>query len=76
MSARPTPDNLARFRAVSPIAHVERVAAPLLILLGGKDRRRARGPRPGCRRLPEGIVGISKHKHISFVWSAVPSGPA
>ena len=36
---QPTPDQLARFREVSPIAHVDRVQAPLLFMLGAKDRR-------------------------------------
>ena len=35
----PTPDQLARFREVSPIAHVDKVQAPLLFMLGAKDRR-------------------------------------
>lgn len=37
--ARPAPEDLERFAAVSPIAHVDRVEAPLLVLLGGRDRR-------------------------------------
>ena len=37
--ARPAPEDLERFAAVSPIAHVDRVTAPLLVLLGGRDRR-------------------------------------
>lgn len=39
MAARPTAADLERFRSVSPIAHVEKVTAPLLFLLGAKDRR-------------------------------------
>ena len=38
-AARPAAEDLERFAAVSPIAHVDRVTAPLLVLLGGKDRR-------------------------------------
>ena len=37
--ARPAAEDLERFAAVSPIAHVDRVTAPLLVLLGGRDRR-------------------------------------
>ena len=37
--ARPGAEDLERFAAVSPIAHVDSVTAPLLVLLGGRDRR-------------------------------------
>lgn len=37
--AAPSLADLERFRDVSPIAHVDKVTAPLLFLLGGKDRR-------------------------------------
>ena len=37
--AAPSLADLERFRDVSPIAHVDEVTAPLLFLLGGKDRR-------------------------------------
>ena len=37
--ARPAQEDLERFAAVSPIAHVDSVTAPLLVLLGMKDRR-------------------------------------
>ena len=36
---RPTPQDLARFAQVSPIAHAANVTAPLLMLLGACDRR-------------------------------------
>lgn len=39
MRVQPTPDQLARFREVSPIAHIDNVQAPLLFMLGAKDRR-------------------------------------
>jgi hypothetical protein len=39
MAARPTAEDLERFRSVSPVAHADKVAAPLLFLLGAKDRR-------------------------------------
>jgi dipeptidyl aminopeptidase/acylaminoacyl peptidase len=39
MTTQPSPDQLARFRAVSPISHVGKVQAPLLFMLGAKDRR-------------------------------------
>jgi acylaminoacyl-peptidase len=60
----PTPADLAAFRAVSPIALVGRVTAPMLFLLGAGDRRvppadaqryvaalRARPDAPPCRVL-------------------------
>ena len=46
MAARPTQDDLLRFRSVSPVAHVDKVSVPLLFILGGKDRRRALLPLP------------------------------
>jgi dipeptidyl aminopeptidase/acylaminoacyl peptidase len=41
MKASPDAEDLARFRAISPIAHVDAVTAPLLFLLGAKDQRYA-----------------------------------
>ena len=38
-SAVPTPANLARLFEVSPIAHVASVKAPVMFMLGSKDRR-------------------------------------
>lgn len=36
---RPAPEDLARFAAVSPIAHAGAVTAPVLMMLGACDRR-------------------------------------
>lgn len=37
--ANPTQEDLEKFESVSPIAHVGKVVAPVLMLLGGGDRR-------------------------------------
>eukprot|EP00208_Stichococcus_sp_RCC1054_P004576 CAMPEP_0206148488 /NCGR_PEP_ID=MMETSP1473-20131121/36760_1 /ASSEMBLY_ACC=CAM_ASM_001109 /TAXON_ID=1461547 /ORGANISM="Stichococcus sp, Strain RCC1054" /LENGTH=792 /DNA_ID=CAMNT_0053545837 /DNA_START=314 /DNA_END=2692 /DNA_ORIENTATION=- len=39
MAARPSAEDLERFRAVSPIAHAHAVKAAMLFMLGAKDRR-------------------------------------
>ena len=39
MQVKPTPDDLKRFREVSPIAHADKVKAPLFFMLGAKDQR-------------------------------------
>lgn len=39
MSVKPSAEDLRRFQEVSPIAHVYSVTAPLLFMLGAKDRR-------------------------------------
>lgn len=39
MRVKPTTQDLERFREVSPIAHVDKVTAPLMFMLGAKDRR-------------------------------------
>jgi hypothetical protein len=39
MAARPAAEDLDHFRSVSPVAHVDKVTASLLFLLGAKDRR-------------------------------------
>jgi len=39
IKASPDAEDLARFRAMSPIAHVDAVTAPLLFMLGAKDQR-------------------------------------
>ena len=36
---KPTPEDYARFHAASPASIIDRVSAPLLFCLGGKDRR-------------------------------------
>jgi acylaminoacyl-peptidase len=37
--SRPTTEDLARMAAVSPIAHVDAVDCPVMLMLGSKDRR-------------------------------------
>lgn len=39
VSAEPSLEDLARFHAVSPIAHIGNVKAPMVFMLGAKDRR-------------------------------------
>ncbi|KAL0045655.1 hypothetical protein WJX82_000743 [Trebouxia sp. C0006] len=39
MQVKPTLEDLKRFREVSPIAHADKVTAPLFFMLGGKDQR-------------------------------------
>lgn len=39
MRVKPTKEDLERFKQVSPIAHVDSVKAPLMFMLGAKDRR-------------------------------------
>lgn len=39
MQVKPTPEDLKRFKEFSPIAHVDEVKAPLMFMLGAKDRR-------------------------------------
>jgi hypothetical protein len=39
MAVKPSAEDLERFEEVSPIAHVGAVTAPLLFMLGAKDRR-------------------------------------
>ena len=40
MKTKPDAEDLAKMRAMSPIAHVNHVTAPLLFMLGAKDQRR------------------------------------
>ena len=47
-AVKPSAEDIERFRQVSPIAHVDRVKAPLLFMLGAKDRR--------CAHVPAGAV--------------------
>lgn len=46
MAARPSAEDLERFRAVSPIAHAHAVKAAMLFMLGAKDRRHSLAPPP------------------------------
>jgi acylaminoacyl-peptidase len=38
-SAEPSAEDLAKFWAVSPIAHIAGVRGPMMFMLGAKDRR-------------------------------------
>lgn len=38
-SAEPSPEDLAKFWSMSPIAHISKVSAPMMFMLGAKDRR-------------------------------------
>lgn len=46
MKATPDAEDLAKMRAMSPIAHVDSVTAPLLFMLGAKDQRCAHSSAP------------------------------
>ncbi|KAF6224683.1 hypothetical protein HO173_012924 [Letharia columbiana] len=39
MQVKPSPEDLQRWREVSPIAHADKVTAPLFFMLGAKDQR-------------------------------------
>ena len=36
---KPLPEDLQRFKQVSPVAHIDNMQAPMLFCLGAKDRR-------------------------------------
>jgi hypothetical protein len=37
-SGEPSPEDLARFWSVSPVAHISSVSTPMMFMLGAKDR--------------------------------------
>lgn len=38
-SAEPSPEDMAHFWRMSPIAHISKVQGPMIFMLGAKDRR-------------------------------------
>lgn len=72
-----SPEALERMRAMSPIAHVQAVTAPVMLLLGAKDRRVPHddGLRYGAALKASGsrckaLHGISFRQNHSFLLAA------
>lgn len=71
MKATPDAEDLAKMRAMSPIAHVDTVTAPLLFMLGAKDQRRA-SLRRCCWQLEVPILPTGHSRSIRAFASEEP----